>query len=206
LSRDDKPSAQCSDGTVFGDTNPARIVIMVRMGPPERLVEALKERAGSALHRDRHGSTAWSRRETTLGGRPPVHRMGTLCADRVAVAAAIQSGARLLDAVAVASATSPHTPPRGMRLKTLVEFASPVMPVVLTGARGPAEDHPGRVPAAEVLAESAVTVFSQERPPSSDRAYTSPQASLSGRACRISEIRPAPTHSGEAKVIDSPSE
>jgi cytidine deaminase len=60
----------------------------------------------------------------------------TLCAERVAVAAALQSGARRLEAVAVASATSPPTPPCGMCLQTLAEFAGPDLPVVLAGARG----------------------------------------------------------------------
>ena len=60
----------------------------------------------------------------------------TLCAERVAVAAALQSGARRLEAVAVASATSPPTPPCCMCLQTLAEFAGPDLPVVLAGARG----------------------------------------------------------------------
>jgi cytidine deaminase len=60
----------------------------------------------------------------------------TLCAERVAVAAALQSGARRIEAVAVASATSPPTPPCGMCLQTLAEFAGPDLPVVLAGARG----------------------------------------------------------------------
>lgn len=60
----------------------------------------------------------------------------TLCAERAAVAAAIASGARRLDAVAVASGTAEPTPPCGMCLQTLAEFAGPSLPVVLVGARG----------------------------------------------------------------------
>jgi cytidine deaminase len=60
----------------------------------------------------------------------------TLCAERVAVASAAIAGARKLDAIAVASGTSPPTPPCGMCLQTLAEFAQPSLPVVLTGARG----------------------------------------------------------------------
>ncbi|HEX9289954.1 MAG TPA: cytidine deaminase [Anaeromyxobacteraceae bacterium] len=62
----------------------------------------------------------------------------TLCAERAAVTAAVLSGARRLDAVAIASGTSPPTPPCGMCLQTLAEFAGPELPVVLAGARGAA--------------------------------------------------------------------
>lgn len=62
----------------------------------------------------------------------------TLCAERVAVAAAAMAGARRIDAVAVASGTSPPTPPCGMCLQTLAEFARPSLPVVLAGSRGTA--------------------------------------------------------------------
>jgi cytidine deaminase len=60
----------------------------------------------------------------------------TLCAERVAVAAAVSAGARRLDAVAVASGTAEPTPPCGACLQTLAEFAGPDLPVVLAGARG----------------------------------------------------------------------
>lgn len=60
----------------------------------------------------------------------------TLCAERTAVAAAALAGARRLEAVAVASGTSPPTPPCGMCLQTLAEFAGPGLPVLLAGARG----------------------------------------------------------------------
>jgi cytidine deaminase len=59
-----------------------------------------------------------------------------LCAERAAVAGAIGAGARRIEAVAVASGTSPPTPPCGMCLQTLAEFAGPGLPVVLAGARG----------------------------------------------------------------------
>jgi cytidine deaminase len=60
----------------------------------------------------------------------------TLCAERVAVGAAVAGGARRLDAVAVASGTAEPTPPCGACLQTLAEFAGPSLPVVLVGARG----------------------------------------------------------------------
>jgi cytidine deaminase len=60
----------------------------------------------------------------------------TLCAERAAVAAAVSAGARRLEAVAVASGTAPPTPPCGICLQTLAEFAGPDLPITLAGARG----------------------------------------------------------------------
>ncbi len=60
----------------------------------------------------------------------------TVCAERSAVAAAVAAGVRRLEAVAVASGTAPPTPPCGMCLQTLAEFAGAELPVVLVGARG----------------------------------------------------------------------
>jgi cytidine deaminase len=60
----------------------------------------------------------------------------TLCAERVAVASAVAAGARAIEAVAVASGTSPPTPPCGMCLQTLAEFAGPELPILLVGPRG----------------------------------------------------------------------
>jgi cytidine deaminase len=60
----------------------------------------------------------------------------TVCAERVAVAAAVVSGERALDEVAVASGTSPPTPPCGMCLQTLAEFAGPELVVTLVGTGG----------------------------------------------------------------------
>ena len=64
----------------------------------------------------------------------------TLCAERAAVAAAVAAGQRRLQAVAVASGTAPPTPPCGMCLQTLAEFAGPELPVLLIGARGAREE------------------------------------------------------------------
>jgi cytidine deaminase len=60
----------------------------------------------------------------------------TVCAERVAVCAAVAAGERELEAVVVASGTVPPTPPCGMCLQTLSEFAGPDLPVLLVGARG----------------------------------------------------------------------
>ncbi len=57
----------------------------------------------------------------------------TLCAERVAVGAAVAAGARLLEAVAVASGTVEPTPPCGACLQTLAEFGGPDLPVILAG-------------------------------------------------------------------------
>jgi len=64
----------------------------------------------------------------------------TLCAERVAVASAVAAGSPKLDAVAIASATSPPTPPCGMCLQTLAEFAGPELPVRLVGEDGAVVD------------------------------------------------------------------
>ena len=60
----------------------------------------------------------------------------TICAERAAVVAAVLDGRRTLQAVAIASTTSPPTPPCGMCLQTLAEFAGPELPVILAGAGG----------------------------------------------------------------------
>ncbi len=59
-----------------------------------------------------------------------------VCAERVAVAAAVMAGARALEGVAVASDTSPPTPPCGACRQVLAEFAGPDLPVLLLGAGG----------------------------------------------------------------------
>ena len=60
----------------------------------------------------------------------------TVCAERVAVASAVATGARRIAEVVVASGTVPPTPPCGMCLQVLAEFAGPDLPVTLAGARG----------------------------------------------------------------------
>ena len=60
----------------------------------------------------------------------------TLCAERVAVGAAVAGGARRIDAIAIASGTDEPTPPCGACLQTLAEFGGPELPVVLAGSGG----------------------------------------------------------------------
>jgi len=64
----------------------------------------------------------------------------TVCAERAAVAGAVAAGARRLSAVAVASGTTPPTPPCGMCLQTLAEFGGPELPVILVGKGGAREE------------------------------------------------------------------
>ena len=60
----------------------------------------------------------------------------TVCAERNAVAAAVAAGAKRIDAVAVASGTTPPTPPCGACLQVLAELGGPGTTVLLLGARG----------------------------------------------------------------------
>ena len=60
----------------------------------------------------------------------------TVCAERNAIGAAALAGARRIDAVAVASGTSPPTPPCGACLQVMAEFAGAETPVLLAGLRG----------------------------------------------------------------------
>lgn len=78
----------------------------------------------------------------------------TLCAERVAVATAASSGARRLEAVAIASGTDEPTPPCGACLQTLAEFAGPSLPIVLAGA--------GRTSVETTLGELLPRAFSKK--------------------------------------------
>ena len=64
----------------------------------------------------------------------------TVCAERTAVGGAVVAGAKRIEAVVVSSGTVPPTPPCGMCLQTLAEFAGPDLPVLLVGARGSREE------------------------------------------------------------------
>jgi cytidine deaminase len=106
----------------------------------EALVRAARDarrRAYAPYSRFRVGAAVRAGGRTFQGANVENASYGlTLCAERAAVAAALQSGARRLEAVVVASATTPPTPPCGMCLQTLAEFAGPDLPVLLAGARG----------------------------------------------------------------------
>ncbi len=113
---------------------------MKRRAVEDRLVEAARaarRRAYAPYSRFQVGAAVRARGRVFEGANVENASYGlTLCAERSAVTAAVLAGARRLDAVAVASGTSPPTPPCGMCLQTLAEFAGPELQVLLAGARG----------------------------------------------------------------------
>ena len=113
---------------------------MRRAAGADRLVgaaRAARRRAYAPYSRFRVGAAVRARGRVFEGANVENASYGlTLCAERSAVTAAVLAGARRLDEVAVASGTSPPTPPCGMCLQTLAEFAGPELPVLLAGARG----------------------------------------------------------------------
>ncbi len=60
----------------------------------------------------------------------------TLCAERVAVAAAVAAGERELAAIAIVTDAEPPAPPCGLCLQVLAEFARPELPVLLGNVAG----------------------------------------------------------------------
>ena len=63
-----------------------------------------------------------------------------ICAERTAVSSAVASGKRSFTAIAIATGSSPPSPPCGMCRQVLVEFAAD-MPVVLVNANGERARH-----------------------------------------------------------------
>ncbi len=108
--------------------------------PMARLAAAAREvrrRAYAPYSRFRVGAAVSANGVVHLGCNVENASYGlTVCAERAAVLAAVSAGALRIDAVAVASGTATPTPPCGMCLQTLAEFAGPELPVVLAGARG----------------------------------------------------------------------
>jgi len=108
-----------------------------RLAPLARAARAARRRAYAPYSGFRVGAAVAAGGAVHVGCNVENASYGlTLCAERVAVAAAAAAGARRLDAVAVASATSPPTPPCGMCLQTLAEFAGQELPLRLVGSRG----------------------------------------------------------------------
>lgn len=110
------------------------------MGAEDRLVgaaRAARRRAYAPYSRFQVGAAVRARGRVFEAANVENASYGlTLCAERSAVTAAVLAGARRLEAVAVASGTSPPTPPCGMCLQTLAEFAGPDLQIFLAGARG----------------------------------------------------------------------
>lgn len=102
-----------------------------------RAARAARRRAHAPYSGFRVGAAVRAGGEVYAGANVENASYGlTLCAERVAVCAAIVGGARRLEAIAVASGTEDPIPPCGACLQTLAEFAGPSLPVVLAGARG----------------------------------------------------------------------
>ena len=64
----------------------------------------------------------------------------SVCAERAAILAAVNAGARQHSAVAVATSTSPPAAPCGVCRQTMAEFAEDDMPIVLVNDRGERTD------------------------------------------------------------------
>ncbi len=95
-----------------------------------------RRRAHAPYSRFRVGAAVRAGGRTFVGANVENASYGlTVCAERAAVLAAVLAGARRLGAVAIASGTTPPTPPCGMCLQTLAEFAGPDLPVLLAGPR-----------------------------------------------------------------------
>ena len=111
------------------------------MSPPlaalGRAARAVRRRAYAPYSRFTVGAAVRAGGATYAGANVENCSYGlTICAERSAVAAMAAAGGRRIEAVAVASGTAPPTPPCGMCLQTLAEFAGPELPVLLLGARG----------------------------------------------------------------------
>ncbi len=112
-----------------------------RRSPLERAAAAARRRAYAPYSRFLVGAAVRAGGRVFTGCNVENASYGlTICAERAAVAGAVAAGDRRLEALAVASGTSPPTPPCGMCLQTLAEFAGPDLPVLLLGARGSREE------------------------------------------------------------------
>jgi cytidine deaminase len=111
--------------------------VKARLGELGRAARAVRRRAYAPYSRFTVGAAVQAGGEVHAGANVENCSYGlTVCAERSAVAAMVASGARRVEAVAVASGTAPPTPPCGMCLQTLAEFAGPELPILLLGARG----------------------------------------------------------------------
>jgi len=63
-----------------------------------------------------------------------------LCAERVALAAAISAGCRDIRMVVVVTPSEPPGTPCGLCRETLIEFCPPDLPIILIGANGTRRD------------------------------------------------------------------
>ena len=113
---------------------------MIAPADARRLVaaaRAARRRAYAPYSRFQVGAAVLCRGQVHAGCNVENASYGlTVCAERVAVGTMVAAGGRRLEAVAVASGTSPPTPPCGACLQTLAELGRPSLPVLLAGPRG----------------------------------------------------------------------
>ena len=102
---------------------------------------AVRERAYAPFSRFKVGSAVLMDDGSVHPGCNVENRSfgATICAERVAVTAAIAAGARRLEAVVVITDTDPPAPPCGLCLAVLTEFGDPEVPVLLVGTGGARE-------------------------------------------------------------------
>jgi cytidine deaminase len=108
---------------------------------PERLLEsarAVRERAYAPYSRFPVGAAVADELGRVFAGCNVENRSYglTICAERVAVAAAVAAGARRIVGVAVVSDTSPPAAPCGLCRETLAEFADADLPIHLATPSG----------------------------------------------------------------------
>ena len=99
---------------------------------------AARERAHAPYSRFRVGAALRAADGTLHAGANVENRSYglTVCAERVAVVAAVAAGAVGIRAIAIATAEDPPAPPCGLCLQTLAEFAGPDLPVLLVNPAG----------------------------------------------------------------------
>jgi cytidine deaminase len=122
-------------------SHPRRAPSPARLDALARAAVAARRRAYAPYSRFRVGAAVLAGGRIHPGCNVENTSYGlTVCAERVAVAGAVVAGARAVEAVAVATGTVPPSPPCGMCLQTLAEFAGPGLPVILVGPRGAREE------------------------------------------------------------------
>lgn len=108
-----------------------------RLGPLVSAARAVRRRAWAPYSKFQVGAAVLAGGAVHAGCNVENASFGlTVCAERNAVAAAVAAGARRVDAIAVASGTSPPTPPCGACLQVLAELGRPETRVLLVGGRG----------------------------------------------------------------------